>query len=222
MKIPETLIVPKGLCIPDYKQQIKEFIDNVSSQYVNAMFAIRSSASNEDGKQNSWAGMYNTKLSVPINEVYESILEMYYYTDTVRKKAYGVYVNNNLTSEMSLVVQRMIVPNISGVCFTVNPINGNSDEFVIEVIEGIGEKLVGGMITPQMYIIKESGKCIRFEEGDFIEKKLLSDDVIYSITNKILYIKNEIYKEADIEFVIQNETIYFLQIRPITKIYKGK
>jgi pyruvate,water dikinase len=220
MQIPETLIVPKGLNIPEYKQQIEEFIDNVNSQYANSLFAIRSSANNEDGVKNSWAGVYETKLSVSYDEVYEYILRMYCYTDTARKKAYSMFVNNTSNSEMSLVVQRMIEPKISGVCFTVNPINGNSDEIVIEVIEGIGEKLVGGMVTPQMYIIKGLGNCIYFEEGDFSSLRLLSDKIICDITNKIIYIKEKIYKEADIEFAIQDNDIYFLQIRPITKIYK--
>ena len=33
----------------------------------NATFAIRSSAANEDGKEKSFAGMYDTILNVPIN-----------------------------------------------------------------------------------------------------------------------------------------------------------
>jgi len=220
LQIPETLIIPKGLNITDYKQQIQKFIYNVNSQYKNTMFAIRSSADNEDGVKNSWAGMYDTKLSVPFEDVYENIIKMYYYTDTARKEAYSsIFSNNTSNSEMSLVVQRMVEPNVSGVCFTVNPINGNSDEIVIEVIEGIGEKLVGGKVTPQLYIIKEPCDCIWYESGDFFASKLLSDNIICDIVNKIEYLKNKIYKEADIEFAIQNEDIYFLQIRPITKIY---
>lgn len=222
LQIPETLIVPYNLHISDYKYQIEDFVENIVIQYGKATtFAVRSSASNEDGKNNSWAGIYDTKLFVTAETVYETVYEMYYNTNTTRQEAYSIFTNSTLNVEMSLVVQRMIEPTVSGVCFSVNPINGNNTEIVIEAVEGSGDKLVGGIVTPQMYILNESGNCIYFDEGDYIMPNLLSNYILCQIVKKINYIKKALYQEADIEFALQNHKIFFLQIRPITRIYKS-
>lgn len=221
LQIPETLIIPYKLHISDYKYKIQEFIDSVVAKYGKAKFAIRSSASNEDGSDNSWAGMYDTKLSVAPENVFETILQMYYYSSTARKEAYSVFANSTSKTEMSLVVQRMIESTVSGVCFTTNPINGNYTEIIIEAVEGLGDKLVSGLVTPQMYIVSESGNCILFDNGDYIGVNLLSDCTLYNFARQIIYIKNVLYQEADIEFALHDGQIFFLQIRPITKTYKA-
>ena len=94
LQIPETLIVPKGIRLPDYKQKIRDFLNGINSEYNDVSFAVRSSASNEDGVKNSWAGIYETKLSIPISEVYESILEMYCYTDSASQAL--EWINENI------------------------------------------------------------------------------------------------------------------------------
>lgn len=40
---------------------------------------------------------------------------------------------------MGLVVQRMIKPDVAGVCFTINPISGDENEIMIEAVNGLGE-----------------------------------------------------------------------------------
>jgi len=217
MQIPETLIIPCKLRISEYKNEIQEFIDNIVNKYGKTMFAIRSSAENEDGINNSWAGIYDTKLSVTTENVYETVLQMYNYTGTSRQEVYGTFANIASTPEMSLIVQRMIDSTVSGVCFSINPINGNHAEIVIEVVEGLGDKLVGGLITPQMYIINESGNCLSFDNGDYVGVNLLSDCMLRYFSKQIAYIKNALYIKADIEFAFHDKQVFFLQIRPITK-----
>lgn len=220
LPIPETLIIPYDLNdVTPYQDKIEDFVNQIINKNANAKFAIRSSASNEDGVDNSWAGIYDTKLSVEPVDVFETILKMFHYVDTNRKDAYSTFAKNTSDTNMSLVVQRMVNPNVSGVCFTINPITGNNKETVIEVVSGLGEKLVGGLVTPQMYIISDSGECTQYEAGDYSEQKLLSDYIIKEFIEKVLYIKRTLYQKADIEFAFYDNQIFFLQIRPVTKVY---
>ena len=61
---------------------------------------------------------------------------------------------------MAVVVQKMIQPKISGVCFTAHPVTKNRGQMVIEAGYGCGEAIVGGIITPDTYIIQKKDKAI--------------------------------------------------------------
>lgn len=222
MNIPETLIVPMEVCVDDYKKEIEDFIKLICETYgSNTKFVVRSSAINEDGEGRSWAGMYDTYLDVSAENVMSTIKNAICYTKTERNLCYG-----NLTMDkydfdrISVVLQRMIMPVVSGVCFTQNPVAVNRDEIVIEVVEGLGEKLVSGQITPQMYILDNRGKCLKYDSGEYESGELLSETFLQIFNDNINIIKKKIYLDADVEFAYDGEKLYFLQIRPITAKYK--
>ena len=220
VNIPETLIIPSGLNIALYKKQIEDFCDKITHNYCNAKFAVRSSALTEDGAECSWAGMYDTLLNITSEKLYDCIQRMYSYTGTSRQQMYKEFSKSDDSSmNMGLVVQRMIEPDFAGVCFSVNPISGKDNEIVIELVSGLGEKLVSGEVTPQLIILDENGKCKYFECGDYPNDIIVNNEILKNFFSIIAYLKQTIMQDADIEFAIQNNIIYFLQIRHITKTY---
>jgi len=58
------------------------------------------------------------------------------------------------------VVQKMIQSEISGIAFTVHPVNEDPDQMIIEAGFGLGEAIVSGQITPDSYIISKSEMSI--------------------------------------------------------------
>lgn len=220
MNIPETLVIPNNILIDNYEKQIKRFVDKMVLTYGDVKFAVRSSAINEDGKNRSWAGMYDTFLNVQADKVFDTIKSAIQYKRTERYDCYkNLSKDENVIEKISVVLQRMIVARVSGVCFTLNPVNKDSNETVIEVVEGLGEKLVSGQITPQMYILDEQGSCLEYDSGE-CEEFLLSYDFLKKFRYEISKIEKYIYKIADIEFAIDGEKIYFLQVRPVTALCK--
>lgn len=222
MNIPETLIVPMDISIDDYKNEIENFLKAVCSIYGNdTKFVVRSSALNEDGEGKSWAGMYDTYLDISADKVFFTVKNAADYTKTERNQCYKKLASDEKNFDrISIVLQRMIMPEISGVCFTKNPVAVNSEEIVVEVVEGLGEKLVSGQITPQMYILDGKGNCLKYDCGEYESRELLTEKFLKYFNENINKIKGEICQDADIEFAYDGETLYFLQVRPITAVYK--
>ncbi len=218
--IPETLVIPANLELSKYEENIDDFSISLQAKYPNVRFAVRSSALTEDGTDCSWAGMYDTMLNITSDELYKTIRQMYTYSATTRQKTYRDFSNSDeLSTKMGLVVQRMINPDVAGVCFTVNPISGDENEIVIEAVNGLGEKLVGGEITPQLFVLDKMGNCKYFDCGDCSTVQIITESLLRNFCKLINYIKYNLIRDADIEFAIQNNKVFFLQIRHITKKY---
>jgi phosphoenolpyruvate synthase/pyruvate phosphate dikinase len=49
----------------------------------------------------------------------------------------------------------MIDPEISGVFFTCNPVNGNNDQVFINSVYGVGEGLVSGLLDADTFVISK-------------------------------------------------------------------
>ena len=49
---------------------------------------------------------------------------------------------------MSVIVQEMIQPEMAGVIYTLNPVNG-TDEYIIESTEGLAELILDGSKAPE-------------------------------------------------------------------------
>lgn len=225
MNIPEAVIIPSNINYGEsVLQKVMLFASQVINKYgVDERFAVRSSGAMEDGDKASFAGMYKTILNVTINDLNEAIEECYRSFNSDRANLYvsalEVELNNNLG--MSVIIQRMIKPTYSGVCFTINPINNSFNEMVIEVTNGLGEMLVSGHVTPSYYLVEnETGNVIDFEYGEN-EVGKLTNKLIKLIWGKTSYISKQLNSPLDIEFCIQAETIFFLQARKITTLKKN-
>ncbi len=60
---------------------------------------------------------------------------------------------------MAVVVQQMVPAESGGVMFTANPVTGSRHEIVINATWGLGEAIVGGLVTPDhLTVDKRSGK----------------------------------------------------------------
>lgn len=114
--------------------------------------------------------------------------------------------------EMAIIIQKMVNADFAGVIFTVNPIKKKG--LLIEVTEGLGDKLVSGEVTPNTYFIdKKSLKII-----NNILKFSFKKSLITKLSQTALEIE-KLYKfPQDIEFCIKNEKIFILQSRPITTL----
>nr|WP_244997959.1 PEP/pyruvate-binding domain-containing protein [Clostridium bowmanii] len=49
---------------------------------------------------------------------------------------------------MSVVIQKMIIPEVSGIMFTADPVSGNRGIISIDASYGLGEALVSGLVSP--------------------------------------------------------------------------
>ncbi len=114
--------------------------------------AVRSSGTDEDGEETSFAGQHKTLLDVPPEDVPDAVLTCWASLYADRALAYRR--TPPAPGALAVLVQRQLTPTISGVLFTINPLNGSWREMVVEAVWGLGEVLVSGQVHPHWYLVR--------------------------------------------------------------------
>src|SRR3989338_2104057 len=128
---------------------------------LGGLVAVRSSATSEDMEDASFAGQLSTFLNVSEDKLLESVKMCMASLFTARAICYRSQKKiDHMKASAAVVVQRMAGSKKSGVAFSVNPVNNNEKEIVIEAAIGLGEAVVGGQIIPDNYVVnKETAKA---------------------------------------------------------------
>lgn len=206
-------------------------------------YAVRSSATAEDLPDASFAGQQDTYLNVKGQEhLLESVRACWVSLFTDRAILYRA--QNGFSHRdvyLSVVVQRMIFPEVSGILFTADPISGHRQIISIDASFGLGEALVSGLVTPDLYKVdKRSHKVIEAkisdkemairpkpEGGTYQEKlegaarqaRVLTDEQVLELARLGERIEAHYGKPQDIEWCLSNGEIYIVQARPITSLF---
>ena len=204
--------VPKGFVCTS--KENRDDIYNMYNKLKLGNVAVRSSAICEDGTQNSYAGQFETFLNINKEEIIKSIEKCY---DSNKSENIKGYINEknivNEDAKVSVIVQKMIYGDISGVMFTKNPVSGD-DIIIIESVLGLGEKLVQGEATPTQITINKHTLIIENNIG----KEMLSDNEIRTLSRIGLDIERFFKAPQDIEWSLKDGEIYILQTRNITTL----
>ena len=210
--------VPEGFVIEDSQslsnENISELENKLKEFAKNDKLAVRSSASDEDGNIKSFAGIFETVLNVKnyINDVTEAIKKVNDSANTDKTKNYS---NNKF--KMNVVVQKMINPRISGICFT-NAIDFSGKRCAMfEYVQGIGETLVSGKSNSNRIIVKYNDDKLVYNHAR-LEGSLINFTGFEELCNLITKAINNYDKNLDIEWCIdENNVANLLQARPVTK-----
>ncbi|MBQ2704886.1 MAG: hypothetical protein IJF58_05005 [Clostridia bacterium] len=173
------------------------------------LYAVRSSAVDEDSAAASFAGIHSSFLNVKKEDVLEHIFKVYRSAFSERAIEYRK-INEMDTKNIGIavIVQEMVAAELSGVAFTINPVTNNPDEIIISVTKGLGEGIVDGSVSGSTYTL--SGKDVKLRGEDILTKKQLK-----AILEMIKTVSQKTECFLDIEFSVVNNTVYFLQARPV-------
>lgn len=118
--------------------------------------AVRSSATAEDLPDGSFAGQLETYLNVEgADDVVEAVRKCWASVFTRRAITYRAEQGYDVIDvDIAVVVQQMVPAEKSGVLFTVNPETGD-DETIVETSWGLGESIVGGEVSPDLYTLRD-------------------------------------------------------------------
>ena len=206
----------------------------------NISFAVRSSALSEDSANASFAGEFETVLNMHSDEdIHKAILTVYRSRNSERVQAYSKVKGMDATHEIAVVVQQLVKAESSGVLFTANPVTGQRDQAILTATWGLGEAIVGGMVTPDTLIVnKQTGGILTREIADkqvmtvplksdteeqpVPEKKrrapVLSDAQVFGLVQLGTRIEALYSMPMDIEWVSAENKIWLVQARPITTL----
>src|SRR5262245_36131574 len=131
--------------------------------------AVRSSATAEDLPGASFAGQQDTYLNVR-GEValLDAVRRCWISLFTDRAVLYRARARfGHRIVRLAVVVQRMIEPDVSGILFTADPISGHRHIASIDAGFGLGEALVSGLISADLYRVdRRSGEVLLARPGN--------------------------------------------------------
>ena len=207
----------------------------------DAVVAVRSSATGEDGSDASFAGMNATITNVSGDDgLLDAVLRCWMSLFSPRVITYRASRDFIADPAMAVVIQLMVNSEKAGVAFTADPSNGARDRVVIEGAFGLGEVVVSGEVEPDTYIISKETlevldvrlghkafKIIRGADGhdqpvdlDDVQAdaRVLDDDEIRRIAELAVATEQHNGCPQDTEWAISEGTTYLVQARPITTL----
>jgi pyruvate,water dikinase len=183
--------------------------------HLGRLWAVRSSAADEDSEALSFAGQYVTFLNVEAEHLLERIQDCWQSVNSQAARAYRQgHIAPRRLPALAVIAQAMVQAEVSGVAFSADPISGALDTLVIEMTRGLGAQLVGGNIAPLR--IKLDRATGRFREGDPIDTLPLTPEAIKHLVGLILKVESAMGGPQDIEWAYAGGRFWLLQARPIT------
>jgi rifampicin phosphotransferase len=197
--------------------EIEDFINKSASRLPDAkLFAVRSSASNEDGTEHSFAGMFESVLNVSKDHLAQAVLKVF---QSLHSDRIQVYSNNTQSARMNVIIQVMLNPDFSGVAFGMDPLSGRRDRYVINSVKGLGNGLVSGEVNADYFEV-EKGTIVAKRWVDPSSKEALGEAEILQVSLVLTQLKELRGRPQDIEFCFEKGVLFLVQSRPITQLHK--
>lgn len=182
------------------------------------LLAVRSSASDEDGAQHSFAGQLESFLNVPPAEVAARIVDVWRSGFSERVYAYRRQHNLPLPPRPpAVIVQRMVPADVAGVAFSADPVSGRRGVAVVSAVRGLGEALVSGAADADTYHVERDGTISErslIRAGD----PILTDAQVQAVAGLARQVERIAQRPQDIEWALAGDQLYLLQARPITTL----
>ena len=158
----------------DLAEAIKAAYTDLTSQHSalttqHSAVAVRSSATAEDLPEASFAGQQESFLNIHGAEaVLDAVKRCWASLWTARAIAYRRQHAVSMDGlSLAVVVQLLVPAEAAGILFTANPITGQRDQAMISAAWGLGEAVVGGIVTPDTVVVeKETGRIVSREVAD--------------------------------------------------------
>ena len=208
-----------------------------------AAWAVRSSATAEDLPDASFAGQQDTYLHILGAEALLDAVRRCWvslFTDrAVLYRARGGFGHRSV--KLSVVIQRMVQPEESGILFTADPLTGRRGTVSIDAGFGLGEALVSGLINADLYKVdKASGALLEVRVGDkalairprpeggtweehlpddMRHARVLDDATVRELAALGTRIEAHYGRPQDIEWCREAGRLHVVQARPITSLY---
>jgi len=227
----------------------QELASEIKEAYIKmgkGLVAVRSSATAEDLPEASFAGQQRTFLNVQGEEEVVAAVQgcwasLFEPRAIFYREQHGF---DHFKVGIAVPVQKMVQSQASGVMFTLEPVTSDKSKIIIEAVFGLGEAIVGGEVTPDLYIIEKeelriSTKKIGTQEWQLIKnpasgdkevniqvplppsirsQQKISDDEIIHIAKLGKQLEDHYEFPQDIEWAKENNNIFIVQTRPVTTI----
>lgn len=245
--------VPPGFCLvagarsggcPDgsWLEKLAQAYHELGRRCADAQIAVavRSSAIDEDGLEASFAGQFETYLNVTgIEAVVEAVWRCWESARSERVISYRRSRGLPQETPIAVLVQQFIRADVSAVVFSADPCQGDPSRVLINATWGLGESLVGGTVTPDLFAIDKTSleqvlcqvsdkacmtvACCGGTREITVPRALRREPALdlrqmQNLARLAISLETCQGWPVDLECVLQNDQIYLLQCRPITTL----
>ena len=207
------------------------------------LWAVRSSASDEDETDATFGGIYRTVLGVSRGSIAAAILDCWASQWTAVAFAYRERVPKpRAAPAMAVILQPLLVPRAAGVAYSRHPISGRADQVMINAVFGLAEPLVSGLVRPDQYVVEigSDPASLKLIHRDIAEKtkvrvampwgltdqplperdqkrSVLEEREVIALARLVKEVECAVGKPVDVEWVDDTQGLWLLQARPIPK-----
>ncbi|HEX8850639.1 MAG TPA: rifamycin-inactivating phosphotransferase [Gemmatimonadaceae bacterium] len=181
-------------------------------------YAVRSSATAEDSPTASFAGQQDSYLNVVGRDAIISHVSRCW-ASLFTERAVTYRMRNGIDhreARMAVIVQRMLAPRASGILFTAHPLSGNRKVASIEAVLGLGEALVSGLVTPDVYEVRDGEVVTARPAG---ARPALAHAQAVRLAALGRRIEAHFGRPQDIEWCLVDDDFHVVQSRPITTLF---
>ena len=199
--------------------------------------AVRSSAPEEDGGKESFAGLHESYVHVRGWPAIRSCIQLVWaslWSDRalLYRQELGLGVEH---SAMAVLIQTLVVGQRSGIAFSRSP--EHADEAVVEAVWGLNQGLVDGIVEPDRWRLDRTSGAIlehvaphRLHQfvplGEELQRQQLSahqatcapldKDTLYQVWQLAADAEQIFGSPQDVEWTLNPQGLWALQARPIT------
>lgn len=212
------------------------------------LWAVRSSATNEDGAHASFAGMYRTRLGIPLEEIGSAVKDLWLSIWDERVLNYHAASGmRGAPPAMAVVIQPLLEASAAGVAYSVHPLTGRTTQVVVNAVAGLAAALVDGSVTPDQYVveIEKNGHPDRISEraiagqtqalrmtgqglqyvplpDEVAGRAVLSDDRLFAVARAAKQIEQSFGHPVDLEWLCDERGLWMVQARPISGLARSR
>jgi len=238
--------IKNSISAANMPEEIAREIAQAYDKMGSGLVAVRSSATAEDLPEASFAGQQRTFLNVEgEKEVVAAVQGCWASLFEPRAIFYRAQQGfEHLKVGIAVPVQRMVQSEASGVLFTIEPVTSDRGKVVIEAVYGLGEAIVSGEVTPDLYVVDKDGmeildKKIARQEWQLVRdvrggknfeetnikvpipnpkqtKQKLADEDILALARIGKRIEELYAFPQDVEWAKEGGSLFIVQTRPVT------
>lgn len=253
-RLAESYLVPPGFCLTTAAFQNRTSETLVSSGDIAAAYqvlaeicgvheprvAVRSSAIDEDGNLASFAGQFETFLNISgAKAIAKAVDRCRSSANSERVLKYRQKQGLPGQIPIAVLVQQLVLSDVSIVAFSANPVSKDDREIIINASWGLGETIVDGTVTPDVFLVSKNGLVITsrlISEKEFMsvhvnsttsivpvprllrKQPSLNEAQIMEVAKFALGLEQQMGWPVDIECAYQENRLFLLQCRPITTL----
>lgn len=212
INVPQFIVLRPSMSKHERTESIRAFLSKLPN---GSRVAVRSSATQEDSSNASFAGMYATKLRVKATlEDVQNAVEEVSLSGEEKKEVISHYAASrgleSVDGWISVIIQEMVEADLSGVVFSHDLVQRDG-YYLVSVSSGTGEGIVGGI---------SSGRLIRVARG--LNPELVKEAWLKQVVVAMQSMEHRFRSTSlDVEFAFRDATLYILQCRPMTGV-QGK